>query len=179
MRDNMGLRNILTDDDPGLRKISREVTNFDRRLHDLLDDLKETANRAEGAGLAAPQVGVLRRVFILNIEDELLELVNPRLTFSDGSQEGAEGCLSVTNKTGIVKRPNRVVVEAQDRYGRPTVYEGEEFLARALCHELDHLNGILYTDVMERFLTAEEIAELEEEDNPHRPTGRRRRKRRR
>jgi peptide deformylase len=175
----MGLRNILTDDDPGLRKVSREVTNFDRRLHSLLDDLLETANHAEGAGLAAPQVGILRRVFIINVEDELLELVNPCLTFADGSQEGAEGCLSVPNRTGLVKRPNSVVVEAQDRYGKPIKLEGEEFLARALCHELDHLNGILYTDVMERFLTAEEIAALEEEeDGPRRAHARRRRRRR-
>jgi peptide deformylase len=190
----MGLRNILTDDDPALRKVSREIINFDGRLHNLLDDLAETVVRSEGAGLAAPQIGILRSVCILNIDDEeileqinprpffnggMLELVNPRLTFSGGGEhEGAEGCLSVPNRTGWVKRPNRVIVEAQDRYGRPIVFEGEEFVARILCHELDHLNGILYTDVMERFLTAEEIAELEEDDAPTPARRRRKRKRR-
>jgi peptide deformylase len=160
----MGLRTILTDDDGALRKPCRAVTNFDRRLHDLLDDLAETLAYVNGAGLAAPQVGVLRRVFITNIEDELIEMVNPRITFSGGTQEGAEACLSVTGRTGLVKRPDRVVIEAQDRCGNPAVYEGEGFLARAFCHELDHLDGILYTDIMERFMTAEEIAELEKEE---------------
>jgi peptide deformylase len=160
---HMGLRTILTDNDPALRKPSRVVTNFDRRLHDLLDDLAETLENANGAGLAAPQVGVLRRVFIVKI-DELIELVNPRLVCSEGVQEGAEGCLSIPGKSGYVKRPDHVTVEAQDRYGKPVVMEGEGFLARAFCHELDHLDGMLYTDIMERFLTVEEIAELEKEE---------------
>jgi peptide deformylase len=106
---------------------------------------------------------VLRRVFITDV-DGLIELVNPRFTFKSGTQEGAEGCLSIPGKMGLVKRPNFVIAEGQDRYGKPVVFQGEEFLARAFCHELDHLDGILYTDVMERFLTSEEIAELNKED---------------
>jgi peptide deformylase len=160
----LGLRTILRDNDPTLRKTSREVTNFDRRLHDLLDDLAETLTHANGAGLAAPQVGVLRRVFITHVEDELIEMVNPRFTFSGGTQEGAEGCLSIPGRTGLVKRPEHVVVEAQDRHGNPAVFVGEEFLARVFCHELDHLNGVLYTDIMERFMTKEEVEALEKED---------------
>lgn len=159
----MGLRTILTDEDPALRKQSREVTNFDRRLHDLLDDLAETLGHANGAGLAAPQVGVLRRVCVIHI-DETIELVNPRITVTDGMQEGAEGCLSIPGRTGLVRRPERVTVEAQDRHGKPIAFDGEGFAARAICHELDHLDGILYTDTMKRFMTAEEIAELEKEE---------------
>jgi peptide deformylase len=159
----MGLRTIITEEGSALRKPSREVTNFDKRLHILLDDLAETLKRVNGAGLAAPQVGVLRRVCIICIEEKLTELINPRIISANGEQEGAEGCLSVPGRTGLVRRPNHVILEAQDRHGKPFVTEGKEFLARAFCHELDHLDGILYTDVMERFLTAEEIAELEEE----------------
>jgi peptide deformylase len=164
----MGLRNILVDDDPALRKPSREVINFDRRLHDLLDDLAETMFDAEAAGLAAPQVGILRRVFVICLEDdELVELVNPRLIYvGEETQRGPEGCLSVQNRTGMVVRPERVTVEAQDRYGKYWIYECGEFDARVFCHEIDHLNGIMYTDVMERFLTAEEITKLEEDDEP-------------
>jgi peptide deformylase len=159
----MGLRTILTDSDPALRKPSREVTNFDKRLHILLDDLAETLEQAKGAGLAAPQVGVLRRVCLVNI-DEPIEMCNPRIVLREGEQEGAEGCLSVPGKTGLVKRPDRIVVEAQDRNGKPFTVEGEGFLARAFCHEIDHLDGRLYTDVMERFMTMEEIAELDNEE---------------
>jgi peptide deformylase len=108
-------------------------------------------------------VGVLRRVFILNMEDGIVEFVNPHTLAADGKQEGAEGCLSIPGRTGLVKRPNHIIVEAQDRYGKPFVVEYDDFWARALFHELDHLDGILYTAVMERFLTAEEIAKLEEE----------------
>jgi len=160
----MGLRTILTDDDPALRKQSRAVTNFDRRLHSLLDDLAETLAHANGAGLAAPQVGVLRRVCIVNIEDRLIELVNPSIAAVDGTQEGAEGCLSLPGRTGIVRRPERVTVRAQDRHGRPVTFEGEDFLARALCHEIDHLDGTLYPDIMVRFMTPEEILEMEKEE---------------
>ncbi|MDR0326648.1 MAG: peptide deformylase [Oscillospiraceae bacterium] len=159
----MGLRTILSGDDPALRKQSREVTNFDRRLHSLLDDLAETLEHACGAGLAAPQVGVLRRVFIVNI-DELIEFINPRIVFSGGTQEGAEGCLSIPGRTGLVTRPERVTVQAQDRHGKLFEVEGDGYLARAFCHELDHLDGRLYTDIMERFMTEEELAELAQED---------------
>ncbi|MDR0293312.1 MAG: peptide deformylase [Oscillospiraceae bacterium] len=160
----MGLRTILTDSDPALRKQSRAVTNFDRRLHALLDDLAETLKHANGAGLAAPQIGVLRRVCVVGFE-EPIELCNPKIIVSDGTQEGAEGCLSLPGRTGLVKRPCRVTVEAQDRHGKPVVYEAEDFLARVFCHEIDHLDGTLYTDVMERFMTEEEVAALEEEED--------------
>ncbi len=158
----MGLRRIITGKDSALRKRSREIANFDRRLHTLLDDLAETLENAKGAGLAAPQVGVLRRVCLINI-DEPIELCNPRIVSYEGEQEGAEGCLSVPGKTGLVKRPEKVVVEAQDRNGKHFTIEGEGFLARAFCHEIDHLDGKLYTDIMERFMTLEELAELENE----------------
>lgn len=159
----MGLRTILTGDDPALRKQSRVVTNFDKRLHSLLDDLAETLEQVGGAGLAAPQIGVLRRVCIINI-DGLIELCNPHIVVADGEQEGAEGCLSLPGKTGLVKRPNHVTVEAQDRNGKHITLEGEGFLARAFCHELDHLDGKLYTDIMERFMTIEELLEPDEEE---------------
>lgn len=177
----MGLRNILTDDDPALRKMSRDITNFDRRLHALLDDMAETVTRADGAGIAAPQLGILRNVCVVCLENEnLLELVNPQVTYTGGTiNEGAEGCLSVPNRTGWVKRPTYVIVEAQDRHGKYFVHECEEFEARVICHEIDHLKGILYTDIMERFLTAEEIAELEEEENNPRSRRFRRKKKRR
>jgi peptide deformylase len=145
----MGLRIILSDKDPTLRKPCREVTNFDKRLHMLLDDLAETLERADGAGLAAPQIGVLRRVCVVINEDELIELCNPVLMFKEGEQEGAEGCLSVNNKTGLVKRPNRVIVEAQDRHGKPIVFDCDDFLARVFCHEIDHLDGVMYIDKIE------------------------------
>jgi peptide deformylase len=158
----MGLRTILTDGDPSLRKQSREVTNFDRRLHDLLDDLAETLVYANGAGLAAPQVGVLRRVCIIDI-DGLIELVNPRIVSSEGEVTEAEGCLSIPGRSGYVKRPEKVTVGAQDRFGNNITVTGDGFTARAFCHELDHLDGMLYTDIMDRFLTVEEIAALEAE----------------
>ena len=159
----MGLRKILTDKDPALHKVCRPVEKFDGRLHRLLDDMKETLAEANGAGLAAPQVGILRRVVLVDTGDEVLELINPTLLETSGEQEGAEGCLSVPGKYGLVKRPNYAKVRAQDRYGNWFEAEGEELTARCFCHELDHLDGILYTEVMERFLTEEELEAQEEE----------------
>ena len=159
----MGLRKILTDKDPALHKVCRPVEKFDGRLHKLLDDMKETLADANGVGLAAPQVGILRRVVLVDTGDEVLELINPSLLETSGEQEGAEGCLSVPGKYGLVKRPNYAKVRAQDRYGNWFEAEGEELIARCFCHELDHLDGILYTEVMERFLTEEELAAQEEE----------------
>ncbi|MDO5400656.1 MAG: peptide deformylase [Eubacteriales bacterium] len=158
----MGLRKILTDKDPALHKVCRPVVNFDGRLHRLLDDMRETLVEANGVGLAAPQVGILRRVVIVDLGDEILELVNPQLLETDGEQEGAEGCLSVPGKYGLVKRPNFARVRAQDRDGQWYEAEGEELIARCFCHELDHLDGIMYTEVMERFLTEEELNADEE-----------------
>ena len=156
----MGLRKILTDKEPSLHKVCRPVENFDWRLHKLLKDMTDTLIDSQGVGLAAPQVGILRRVVLVDTGDEILELVNPVLLETDGEQEGPEGCLSVPGKYGLVKRPYYAKVRAQDRYGNWFEAEGEELIARCFCHELDHLDGIVYTQVMERFLSEEELEEL-------------------
>ena len=153
----MGLRKILTDKEPALHKVCKPVVNFDAKLFKLLDDMKETLQDANGVGLAAPQVGILRRVVLVDTGEEVLELVNPELLETDGEQEGAEGCLSVPGKYGLVKRPYYAKVRAQDCHGEWFECEGEELIARCFCHELDHLDGIVYTEVMERFLTEEEL----------------------
>ena len=153
----MGLRKILTDKEPALHKVCKPVTAFDRKLHKLLDDMQETLLEANGVGLAAPQVGILRRVVIVDTGEDILELVNPTLVETDGEQIGAEGCLSVPGKYGLVKRPYYAKVRAQDRDGNWYEAEAEELIARCFCHELDHLDGIIYTEVMERFLTEEEL----------------------
>ena len=159
----MGLRRILTAEDPALHKVCRPVEKFDRRLHRLLDDMQQTLTEANGVGLAAPQVGILRRVVIVDTGEEILELVNPELLETSGEQEGAEGCLSVPGKYGLVKRPYYAKVRAQDRNGDWFEAQGEALIARCFCHELDHLDGIVYTEIMERFLTEEELnAEAEE-----------------
>ncbi len=158
----MGLRKILTDKEPALHKVCKPVETFDRKLHKLLDDMQETLAEANGVGLAAPQVGILRRVVIVDTGDEILELVNPELLETDGEQEGAEGCLSVPGRYGLVKRPYYAKVRAQDRFGNWYEAEGEELIARCFCHELDHLDGIVYTQVMERFLSDEELEEMSE-----------------
>ena len=153
----MGLRKILTDKDPALHKVCRPVEKFDWRLHKLLDDMRDTLEEANGVGLAAPQVGILRRVVIVDTGEEILELVNPVMLETDGEQVGPEGCLSVPGKYGLVKRPYYAKVRAQDRNGNWFEADGEELTARCFCHELDHLDGIVYTEVMERFLTDEEL----------------------
>ena len=160
----MALRNIITEENPTLRKTSRPVTNFDARLHTLLDDMRQTLEQAGGVGLAAPQVGILRRAVIVDTGEEILELVNPEILSSSGEQDGMEGCLSIPGQYGMVKRPNVVKVRAQDRNGNWFEYEGEELTARCFCHEIDHLSGKLYTDVAYRMLTQEELDELFDED---------------
>ena len=159
----MGLRKILTTDEPALHKVCRPVDKFDWRLHKLLDDMAETLEEANGVGLAAPQVGILRRVVIVDTGEEILELVNPVMIETDGEQIGAEGCLSVPGKYGLVKRPYYAKVRAQDRFGEWYEVEGEELIGRCFCHELDHLDGIVYTEVMERYLTEEELMGGDEE----------------
>ena len=159
----MGIRKIMTVEEPCLHKVCRPVEKFDGKLHKLLDDMKETLLDANGVGLAAPQVGILRRVVVIDLGDEMLELVNPELLETSGEQEGAEGCLSVPGKYGLVKRPNFAKVRAQDRNGEWFEAEGEELIARCFCHELDHLDGIVYTEIMERYLTEEEMKEQSEE----------------
>ena len=153
----MGLRKILTVDEPALHKVCKPVTDFDKKLHKLLDDMRETLIDAQGVGLAAPQIGILRRVVVVDTGEEILELINPTLLQTSGEQEGAEGCLSVPGKYGLVKRPYYATVRAQDRNGNWFEYDGEELTARCFCHELDHLDGIIYTEVMERYLTDEEL----------------------
>ena len=153
----MGLRRILTDKEPALHKVCKPVVSFDSKLHKLLDDMRETLIDSNGVGLAAPQVGILRRVVLVDTGDEILELINPTMVETDGEQIGAEGCLSVPGRYGLVKRPYYAKVRAQDRDGNWYEAEGEELIARCFCHELDHLDGIIYTEVMERWLTDEEL----------------------
>ena len=157
----MGLRKILDDKDSALHKVCRPVEKFDGKLHKLLDDMAETLEEANGVGLAAPQIGILRRVVIVDTGEGILELINPELIETDGEQEGPEGCLSVPGRYGLVKRPYYAKVRAQDRYGEWYEAEGEELIGRCFCHELDHLDGILYTQVMERFLTEEELEAMD------------------
>lgn len=156
----MALRNILTEGNPTLNKVCRPVTAFDEHLATLIDDMKETVVHANGVGLAAPQVGVLRRVVVVDLGDEIVELVNPRILESSGEQDGLEGCLSVPERYGMVKRPNLVKVEAQDRQGDWYEYEGEGLIARCFCHELEHLDGHLYTEKAYKMLSDEEYQEL-------------------
>ena len=156
----MGLRRIHTDKEPCLHKVCKSVTSFDWKLHKLLDDMKDTLIDSNGVGLAAPQVGILRRVVLVDVGDEILELINPEIISVSGEQYGAEGCLSVPGKYGWVRRPMFATVKAQDRYGDWYEVEGEELIARCFCHELDHLDGIVYTEKMDRYLTEEELEAL-------------------
>ena len=160
----MAIRTILTDKDPVLHKVCKPVENFDERLWQLLDDMADTLRKADGVGLAAPQIGILRRIVLVDNGEEVLELINPTMLETDGEQIGPEGCLSVPGKYGLVKRPYYAKVRAQDRFGEWYEAEGEELTARCFCHELDHLDGIVYTEVMERFLTEEELCYDEEEE---------------
>jgi len=190
----MATRNILQNGEDTLNKVSREVTDFNQRLHILLDDMRETMYEANGLGLAAPQIGVLRRVaLILNANDEpdhsdeddesedndfddecelsdeeakelfnnnVIELINPQISKSIGEQTGREGCLSVPGVHGIVTRPETVIVKAQDRHGNSFEIEVSELTARAACHEIDHLNGVIFTTIADKILTEEELAEM-------------------
>jgi len=151
----MALREIRKEGDPILRKKSREVTEINDRILDLLDDLTETMRSVNGVGLAAPQVGVLRRVVVVEVDGQLYELINPQIIEQEGEQMEEEACLSCPGKQGVVKRPAYVKISALDRNGNLCIYEGEELLARAFCHERDHLDGILYID------KAEEVEELD------------------
>lgn len=145
----MALRRIAQIGEDVLRKKTRKVEKIDDRIFELLDDMADTMYEAEGVGLAAPQVGVLKKVVVIDVGDGLIELINPEIIEVSGEQIGPEGCLSVEGESGIVKRPNFVRVRALNRDGVEVEYEGEEFLARAFCHEIDHLDGILYVDKLE------------------------------
>lgn len=153
----MALRNIVKFGDDILRKKCREVTAFDDKLWVLLDDMYETMQSANGVGLAAPQVGILRRVCVIDVGEGPIELINPVITSMRGKQRAVEGCLSAPGQWGYVTRPAKVKVTAQNRYGKEVKYEGMELLARAFCHEIDHLNGVIFTDL------ADEMVENAEE----------------
>ena len=144
----MALRKIRVDSDPILRKKSRPVENFDERLWQLLDDMKEMLQKANGLGLAAVQIGVLRRVVVVNFEDVWQELINPEILETQGEQCAEEACLSLPHKAGVTVRPMHVKLRAQNRNGSWVLYEGSELKARCYCHELDHLDGKLYTDAL-------------------------------
>ncbi|MCI2106298.1 MAG: peptide deformylase [Intestinimonas sp.] len=158
----MALRTILTEKEDTLYKKSHPVTKFDTRLHNLLDDLKETLADAGGLGLAAPQIGILRRaVIVTNEKDEMIELVNPEIIFrSDEIQTGFEGCLSVPGRWGVVERPMHVKARAQDRNGNFFEMEGDDITARCICHETDHLDGHLFTELTDRLYTQKELDEM-------------------
>ena len=156
----MGLRKILTDKDPALHKVCKPVTSFDSKLFKLLDDMRDTLIESGGVGLAAPQVGILRRVVLVDVgmeDNEIVEFINPEMIETDGEQYGAEGCLSVPGVYGIVTRPEVVTVKAQDRFGESFTVTGYGLTARAFCHELDHLDGCLFLSKAERILSPEEI----------------------
>ncbi|MBE6732779.1 MAG: peptide deformylase [Ruminococcaceae bacterium] len=145
----MAIRNIVKIGDDVLRKVCRSQLNFDEKLHQTLDDMRDTMYKAEGVGLAAPQVGILRRYCIVDVGDGLIELINPVIEKQSGKQTGQEGCLSIPERSAEVTRPLKVTVRAQDRYGKTFTVEGEGLKARAFCHEIDHLDGILYIDKAE------------------------------
>ena len=160
----MGIRKIRYEGDPVLRKQCKAVDKMTPRLLQLIDDMFDTMYEANGVGLAAPQVGILKRIVVIDIgNDEPLVLINPEILEQSGEQTGEEGCLSLPGKVGTVTRPNYVKCRAYDENMEQFEVEGTELLARAICHELDHLDGIMYTEIMERFLTDEELeAEAEE-----------------
>ncbi len=161
----MAIREIVTTGDPVLNKVCHPVTQFDQKLWDLLEDMHDTLTRSNGVGLAAPQIGILRRVvLVINGEDRVIELINPTIVHTEGEQEGFEGCLSVPGKWGMVKRPMRVRVRAQDRNGNWFEEEDEELTARCFCHELDHLDGHLFSELADRLYTSEELDAMMEEE---------------
>lgn len=153
----MSRRYVVQTGEPVLREKCEEIKSFNKELSDLLDDMKETVRAENGAGLAAPQIGLNKRVVVIDVEEGFFEMVNPVILSSKGEQTGPEGCLSVKGKQGTVTRPYKVKAEYRDRYGKKHKLTAEGFFARAVCHELDHLDGILYTDI------ATEVYDLPEE----------------
>ncbi|RKJ40415.1 peptide deformylase [Acutalibacter sp. 1XD8-33] len=158
----MAIRNIVLFGDDILKKECRPVEKFDRKLHQLLDDMQDTLYDANGAGLAAPQVGVLRQICIVDVGEGPIELINPEIIATEGNQIGPEGCLSLPNEWGEVSRPMKVTVRAQNRKGKWFEISGEELCARAFCHEIDHLHGIVFTEKANRMLTPEELEAMKE-----------------
>lgn len=155
----MAIRTIVKDNDTfgTLHKKCRPVTDFNQKLWDLLDDMKETMYAAEGVGLAGPQVGMLRRVFVIDVGEGILEFVNPEIIETSGEQDGSEGCLSFPGEFAQVKRANYVKIRAQDRFGKEFTMEGTELLARAMQHENDHLDGVVFKDRASRMLSEDEL----------------------
>ena len=161
----MALRKILKQGDSALEKVCRPVEKFDRKLHWLLDDLRETLEEADGVGLAAPQVGILRRaVIVVDDQEQMIELVNPVIIRQEGEQDGWEGCLSVPGMYGKVRRPRSVTVRAQDRNGNFFEVSGEDMVARCFCHELEHLDGHLFVEHTDKLYTVEELEAMEEDN---------------
>ena len=157
----MAIRQIVKEGDDILKKKCRTVEKFDERLATLIDDMTETLHLSKGVGLAAPQVGVLRRVVVIDVGEGVIELVNPKIIAYSGEQETLEGCLSCPGEWGITRRPDYVKVKAQDRFGKEFTIDGRELLAKAFCHEIDHLDGIIFKEVAIRMLTPEEIREMD------------------
>ena len=154
----MALRKIVLQGEPCLTKVCRPVTEFNGRLHTLLDDLKDTLLDSGGVGLAAPQVGILRRVcVVMNEDDEIIELVNPRILRTAGSETTSEGCLSFPGEYGLVERPTEVEIEAEDRHGKTFRMTGHDLLARAFCHETDHLDGKVFKTIAIEMLDEEDL----------------------
>ncbi len=159
----MATRKIVTRGDEVLTKVCRPVENFDKKLHSLLDDMAQTMYKANGVGLAGPQVGMLRRIFVVDVGEGLIEAVNPEIIACDGEQENTEGCLSCPGIIALTRRPERLTLKAQDRYGEEYILEAEGFLAQALSHENDHLDGKTIYETAVRMLTKEEYEQLLEE----------------
>ena len=153
----MAIREIRKYDDPALYKVCRPVEKFDERLGELLDDMAETMYQANGVGLAAPQVGILRRVVVIDVGDGIIELVNPRILRTAGSETTSEGCLSFPGEYGLVERPTEVEIEAEDRHGKTFRMTGHDLLARAFCHETDHLDGKLFKTIAIEMLDEEDL----------------------
>ena len=159
----MALRNIVKDGDPVLLKKSREVQKFDQRLHTLLDDMKETLYESGGVGLAGVQVGVLRRVAVIDVGEGLIEFINPKIVEKKGLHKVVEGCLSFPDQYGIVERPVYVKAEYFDRFGKKHIVEGEDLFAQAMCHEFDHMDGVVFKSKVLRMLSPEELEQRREE----------------
>ena len=159
----MAILNIVKEGDPTLRKVCRPVVEITPRILTLLDDMRETLAEANGAGLAAPQVGILRRIALVDLGEEIVELINPEIIETEGEQEEVEGCLSVPDVWGVTRRPARVKVKALNRQGEEFTVEGEGINARCLCHEIDHLDGHLFTDNVLHILSPEEVEEMMED----------------
>ncbi len=172
----MAIRNIVRVGDDVLAKECRRVEIFDNKLRQLLDDMQDTLYEANGAGLAAPQVGVLRQICVIDVGDGLVELINPEIVHVEGEQSGAEGCLSLPDEWGMVSRPQRVTVKAQNRKGKWFETTGEDLFARCICHEVDHLHGIVFTDKASRMLTPKEIEQMQKEQEQQEQKGKRRKR---